>query len=463
MATKNKKLWAGRFKAATDKIAEELNASIAFDKRLFRQDIRGSIAHAMTLKKARVLTAKEASRIITGLKAVEAEIASGKFKPGAEYEDIHMAVEARLTQKIGPLGGKLHTGRSRNDQVALDIRMYLKDEIAEIQKLLTSLKQATYEVALKNADTVMPGYTHLQRAQPVLLAHHMLAYYEMFTRDSERLLDVFKRADSMPLGSGALAGSPYKLDRFYTARLLKFSRVTENSMDAVGDRDFIIEFLAAASIIMMHLSRLSEELIIWASNEFSFIELSDEYSTGSSIMPQKKNPDMAELARGKTGRVYGSLISVLTTMKALPLAYNKDMQEDKEPLFDAIDTLKAVLAVFTPMIKKMRVNKAAMRKATAAGFLTATDAADYLVKRGLPFRNAHEVAGKIVAYCIEKDKTLEDLTMDEWKKFSPLFSASIKDAVKAESSLTSRVIYGGTGYNAVKKRLTEVKKKLKKG
>lgn len=457
------KAWSGRFKETTDKLVEELNASISFDKRLYVHDITGSIAHAMVLAKAGILTEKEARKIIAGLKAVQKDIAAGKVEFTPDMEDIHMAVEARLTEKIGPLGGKLHTGRSRNDQVAVDIRLFLKDQLFEILHLVHHLRQALVDVAEENIDVIMPGYTHLQRAQPVLLSHHMLAYYEMFVRDTGRLVDCLNRMDEMPLGSGALAGSPYKLDRRYAAELLGFSRVTENSLDAVSDRDFIIEFLSAASIMMVHISRLSEEIILWSSQEFGFIELSDAFSTGSSIMPQKKNPDMAELGRGKTGRVFGSLMSVLTTMKALPLAYNKDMQEDKEPVFDAIDTVKAVLSVFAPMLRSMKVNRQRMLRATEAGFLNATDAADYLASRGVPFRQAHEVAGKAVAWCIEKGKTLEELTIDEWKALSPAFEKDILAAVSIKRSLNARKVYGGTALDTVKKRLKAVKEEMSGG
>lgn len=444
-------------------LAEELNASISFDKRLYRQDIRGSIAHAKTLQRAGALKKGEASKIIKGLRAIEKEISSGKFVFTPDMEDIHTAIEKRLTSKIGKPGGKLHTGRSRNDQVALDERLYLKDEIASILALIKEFQKAVFEIAKKHVDTMMPGYTHLQRAQPVLLAHHLLAYYEMLKRDSARFSDCLKRTDSMPLGSGALAGSPYNLDRRFTAKTLGFSFVTENSLDAVSDRDFALEFLACSAILMTHVSRLSEELILWSSQEFGFVELSDAFSTGSSIMPQKKNPDIAELGRGKAGRVYGNLVSLLVTMKGLPLAYNKDMQEDKEPVFDTIDTVKSILKVFPLMLKTMKVKKDKMRKATVEGFLTATDAADYLVKKGLPFRKAHEAAGRIVVDCVKKGKTLEDLTLKQWKDFSNLFEKDILRAVRVESSVNARKIYGGTAKATVIKRLKKVEDELKKG
>ncbi|MBI5886594.1 MAG: argininosuccinate lyase [Deltaproteobacteria bacterium] len=458
-----KKLWSGRFKEATHGLVDEFNASISFDCRLFRHDIRGSAAHAAALEKAGVLTGPEAGRITRGLAAVEKEMASGGFAWKAGHEDVHMAVEARLIELIGPLGGKLHTGRSRNDQVALDIRLYLKDEIYGIISLLHGLKKTLVEVASANADCVMPGYTHLQRAQPVLLAHHLLAYYEMFKRDTARLFDALERVDELPLGAGALAGSPYNLDRKLVARLLGFARVTENSIDAVSDRDFTIEFISACAIMMMHISRLSEELILWSSQEFRFVELSDAFSTGSSIMPQKKNPDVCELGRGKTGRIYGNLTAILSVMKALPLAYNKDMQEDKEPLFDTVDTVKAVLRIYPPMLASMRVRKDEMRSACETGFLNATDAADYLVKKGLPFRDAHHVAGRLVAYCIKKGKTLGALELVEWRGFSKLFGPDITKAVSIETSVAARRIHGGTSPANVKKRLKEVMAELKKG
>jgi argininosuccinate lyase len=460
---KKSKLWAGRFSEKTDELVEELNASITFDRRLYRQDIRGSIVHAGVLAGSGILKKTEAAKIVSALKAIEKEIDRGKFAFSIADEDIHMAIERRLIEKIGPLGGKLHTGRSRNDQVALDIRLYMKDEIYEILNLLHGFKEAIVDVAEENTDTVMPGYTHLQRAQPVLFAHHLLAYYEMFKRDTGRLLDCLDRCDEMPLGSGALAGSPYQLDRKSAAKLLWFAGVTENSMDGVSDRDFLVEFLSAASIIMMHLSRLSEELILWSSQEFSFVELSDAFTTGSSIMPQKKNPDVAELARGKTGRVYGNLVALLTVMKSLPLAYNKDMQEDKEPVFDTIDTLKPLLKVFPPMLKSMKVNRDAMRDATSAGFLNATDAADYLTNRGMPFRDAHAVVGRIVASCVKEGRTLEDLTMDEWKGFSELFEEDVKKMVSVKRSLDSRRVHGGTATSTVKRRLRKVRAELRKG
>lgn len=455
------KPWSGRFIETTDKLVEEFNASISFDKRLYRHDIMGSIAHARMLARVGILAKKETDNIIAGLKAVEKEVETGKFKFTSDLEDIHMAIEKRLIEKIGQTGGKLHTARSRNDQVALDMRLYLRDEIKEIQNLVKNLQKALADVAKKNLDCIIPGYTHLQRAQPILFSHHLLAYYEMLKRDYERLADCRTRVNIMPLGAGALAGSPYPLDRDFVAKELGFSKPTDNSLDSVSDRDFCIEFCAASSILMMHLSRFSEELILWSSQEFGFIELSDAFSTGSSIMPQKKNPDVPELVRGKTGRVYGNLTALLTVMKGLPLAYNKDMQEDKEALFDTIDTVKECLKVFSPMIKTMNVNKNRMLNATKIGFLTATDAADYLVKKGIPFRESHHIVGRIVAYCIKTSQSLEDLSMDEWKGFSKAFGKDIKNVISVEASVNSRKVKGGTAPETVKRRLKEIERELK--
>ncbi len=455
------KPWSGRFIETTDKLVEEFNASISFDKRLYRHDIMGSIAHARMLARVGILAKKETDNIIAGLKAVEKEVETGKFKFTSDLEDIHMAIEKRLIEKIGQTGGKLHTARSRNDQVALDVRLYLQDEIKEIQNLIRNLQKALVDVAKKNLDCIIPGYTHLQRAQPILFSHHLLAYYEMLKRDYERFADCRTRVNIMPLGAGALAGSPYPLDRDFVAKELGFSKPTDNSLDSVSDRDFCIEFCAASSILMMHLSRFSEELILWSSQEFGFIELSDAFSTGSSIMPQKKNPDVPELVRGKTGRVYGNLMTLLTVMKGLPLAYNKDMQEDKEALFDTIDTVKECLKVFSPMIKTMNVNKNRMLNATKIGFLTATDAADYLVKKGIPFRESHHIVGRIVAYCIKTSQSLEDLSMDEWKGFSKAFGKDIKNVISVEASVNSRKVKGGTAPETVKRRLKEIEKEMR--
>lgn len=455
------KPWSGRFTQETNKLVEEFNASISFDKRLYKHDIMGSIAHARMLAKVGIVAKKEADKIVSGLNAIEKEIDAGKFRFTSDLEDIHMAVEKRLIEKIGPAGGKLHTARSRNDQVALDVRLYLRDEIKEIQSSIRDLQKALVNVAKKNLECIMPGYTHLQRAQPILFSHHLLAYYEMLKRDYERFADCFKRVNVMPLGAGALAGSPYPLDRDFVAKELGFAKPTDNSLDSVSDRDFCIEFCSAASILMMHLSRLSEELILWSSQEFGFIELSDAFSTGSSIMPQKKNPDVPELVRGKTGRVYGNLFSLLTTMKSLPLAYNKDMQEDKEALFDTIDTVKDCLTVFSPMLETMKVNKQNMLAATNGGFLTATDAADYLVKKGIPFRESHHIIGRIVAYCIKTSQGLEDLSIDEWKGFSKAFAKDIKKAISIEASVNSRKTKGGTALETVKKRLKEIEREMR--
>ena len=455
------KPWSGRFTQKTDKLVEEFNASISFDKRLYKHDIIGSIAHARMLAKVGIIKKREAERIISGLKAIEKEIEAGKFRFTSDMEDIHMAIEKRLIEKTGPVGGKLHTARSRNDQVALDIRLYLRDEIGEVKGLIRELQKTFVGIAKKNLDCIMPGYTHLQRAQPILFSHHLLAYYEMLKRDFERLDDCFKRINVMPLGSGALAGSPYPLNREFVAKELGFTGVTDNSLDAVSDRDFCIEFCSAASILMMHLSRLSEELILWSSSEFGFIELSDAFSTGSSLMPQKKNPDVPELMRGKTGRVYGNLVSLLTTMKALPLAYNKDMQEDKEALFDTIATIKECLKVFSPMLRTMKLNKKKMLDATKGGFLTATDAADYLVKKGVPFRESHHIAGRVVAYCIKTSQGLEDLSIDEWRGFSKAFGKDIKEVISIEASVKSRKAKGGTAPEAVKRRLKEIEREIK--
>ncbi|MEK6591104.1 MAG: argininosuccinate lyase [Nitrospinota bacterium] len=463
MGKKNRvsKLWSGRFTQETDKLVEEFNASISFDKRLFRCDIKGSIAHAKMLAKVGIIKNREADRIISGLKAIEKEIESGKFIFTPDLEDIHMAIEKRLIEKIGSVGGKVHTGRSRNDQVALDIRLYLRDEIKEVKNLIKDLQKTLSNVAKRNLTCIMPGYTHLQRAQPILFSHHLLAYYEMLKRDYERLEDCLKRVNVMPLGAGALAGSPYPLDREFVARELGFSKPTDNSIDSVSDRDFCIEFCSAASISMMHLSRLGEEIILWSSQEFGFLELSDAFSTGSSIMPQKKNPDVPELVRGKTGRVYGNLLSLLTTMKGLPLAYNKDMQEDKEALFDTVDTLKDCLKIFSPLLQTMTINKEKMLDAAKGGFLTATDVADYLVKKGIPFRDSHQIAGRVVTYCIKTSKGLEDLSSEEWRRFSKTFDEDIKRVISIEASVNSRKVGGGTALEGVKKRLKEIEREIK--
>ena len=456
------KLWGGRFSKTTDEMINEFQASIDFDKRMYYEDIKGSIAHATMLKKCNIITEKDHKDIVNGLTAILNDIESGNFSFDIALEDIHMNIEKRLTERIGVAGGKLHTARSRNDQVALDTHMYVRKEVANIAKLLIELEESFVEMAQKNSDVIMPGYTHLQRAQPILFSHHMLAYFYMLNRDFARLEGVYDRADIMPLGAGALAGTTFPIDRHYVAEQLNFAQIYANSLDAVSDRDYILEFLSFASILMMHLSRISEEIILWCSKEFSFIELDDAHCTGSSMMPQKKNPDVSELVRGKTGRVIGHLMAMLTTAKGLPLAYNKDLQEDKEGLFDTIDTVKFSLSVYAQLIKAMRVNKDKMLVATKEDFSNATDMADYLVKKGLPFRDAHEVAGKSVSYCIEQDKWLMDLSLEEFKQFSPLFDEDILEEIKVETCVANRNSYGGTSYIQVEQSLknaTEIMKK----
>jgi len=437
------KLWDGRFSKATDALVDDFNSSIFFDQRLYKQDIEGSIAHANMLGKQGIIKQEEADLIKKTLKEILADIEAGKVEFDVAAEDIHMNVETILTARIGDVGKKLHTGRSRNDQVALDIRMYIKEEINNIDLMMKKLQEVLLNLAKKHTETIMPGYTHLQRAQPITLAHHLMAYFEMIKRDRDRLSGTYRRTNILPLGSGAMAATTYPLDRYAVAKELGFDDVTLNSLDGVSDRDFCVELLSNLSILMMHLSRFSEEIILWCSLEFGFVELDDAYSTGSSIMPQKKNPDVAELVRGKTGRVYGSLMALLTTMKSLPLAYNKDMQEDKEPVFDAIDTIKMCLPVFTAMIDTMKVRKENMLKAAKGGFTNATDAADYLVKHGMPFRDAHEVIGKLVFYCIQNNKSLDDLTIEEYKKFSPVFEESIYQAISLEECVNKRNVIGG--------------------
>lgn len=451
------KLWGGRFAQPTNKFVEEFTASIDFDKRLYHQDIRGSIAHAQMLGKQGIIPHEDVDTIIHGLKTILQQIESGTFDFSVSLEDIHMNIEARLSAKIGEAGKRLHTGRSRNDQVALDIRLYLRDEIVEVSAYLDLLIDSLITQAEGNIDTIMPGFTHLQTAQPILFAHHLLAYVEMFKRDKGRMEDCLRRMNVLPLGAGALAGTTFPIDREYVAELLDFPAVTRNSLDSVSDRDFALEFMSASSILMMHLSRLSEELILWSTSEFKFIDLSDGFCTGSSIMPQKKNPDVPELVRGKTGRVYGNLMALLTVMKSLPLAYNKDMQEDKEPLFDTIDTVKGSLKIFADMIREMKVNVASMRRAAASGFSTATDVADYLVRKGMPFRDAHEVVGKSVAYCIANNKDLPDLTIDEWHSFSPQIDSDIYDSITLEASVNARRATGGTAKEAVVREIARVK------
>jgi argininosuccinate lyase len=451
------KLWGGRFAQPTNKFVEEFTASIDFDKRLYHQDIRGSIAHATMLGRQGIIPHSDVEAIVHGLRDILEQIEAGKFDFSVSLEDIHMNIEARLSAKIGEAGKRLHTGRSRNDQVALDIRLYLRDEIVEVSAYLDLLIDSLLFQAESNLEVIMPGFTHLQTAQPILFAHHLLAYVEMFTRDKGRMEDCLKRVNVLPLGAGALAGTTFPIDREHVAELLDFPAVTRNSLDSVSDRDFALEFMAASSILMMHLSRFSEELILWSTSEFKFIDLSDGFCTGSSIMPQKKNPDVPELVRGKTGRVYGNLMALLTVMKALPLAYNKDMQEDKEPLFDTIDTVKGSLKIFADMIREMKVNAATMRQAAAKGFSTATDVADYLVRQGMAFRDAHEVVGKAVAYCLSHGKDLPELTLDEWHGFSTMIGDDIYDSITLEASVNARSATGGTALARVKTEIERIK------
>ncbi|MGE4283032.1 MAG: argininosuccinate lyase [Clostridia bacterium] len=443
------KLWGGRFEKATDYMVDDFNSSIRFDQRMYRQDILGSIAHANMLGACGIIAQEDSALIQQTLNEILADIEKGKIEFEIDAEDIHMNIEKILISRIGDIGKRLHTGRSRNDQVALDIRMYLKDEIIQISDILINLEETLLMLSQKHTDTTMPGYTHLQKAQPITLAHHFMAYFQMFKRDLERLYDCYKRTNIMPLGSGALAGTTYPLDRSMVAKQLGFDGITQNSLDGVSDRDFVIELASCLSIIMMHLSRFCEELILWSTHEFSFVEMDDAYSTGSSIMPQKKNPDVAELIRGKSGRVYGALVSLLTVMKSLPLAYNKDMQEDKETIFDAIDTVKLCLPVFIKMIETMKPNISNMYKGAQGGFTNATDVADYLVKKGLPFRQAHEVVGKMVLHCINARKGLDELTMDEYKDCSPLFEQDIYKAISIEQCVEDRNIPGGPSKTSV--------------
>ncbi len=442
-------LWGGRFTKETDQLVYNFNASISFDQKFFRQDINGSIAHATMLGKTGIITEEESKQIIEGLNSILKEVESGELEIGMQYEDIHSFVEATLIDRIGDTGKKLHTGRSRNDQVALDMRLYTRDEIDNIKELLIHLMQTLHNLMKENIHTYMPGFTHLQKAQPVTFAHHTGAYMEMFKRDYSRLCDIYERMNYCPLGAGALAGTTYPLDRDMTASLLGFNGPTLNSMDSVSDRDYIIELLSALSTICVHLSRFSEEIIIWNSNEYQFIELDDAYSTGSSIMPQKKNPDIAELVRGKAGRVYGALISILTTMKGIPLAYNKDMQEDKELTFDAIDTVKGCIALFDGMISTMKLNKENMQRSAMNGFTNATDAADYLVKNGVPFRDAHGIIGRLVLYAIEQNKAIDELSLDELKSISPVFEEDIYDAISLETCVNKRNTIGAPGPEAM--------------
>jgi argininosuccinate lyase len=450
------KAWGGRFSQPTHELVEHFTASIMFDRRLYAYDIQGSIAHCRMLAKCGVVTEAEAAAITQGLQEIAAEIAQGEFVFDVRWEDIHMHVERRLIEKIGAVGGKLHTARSRNDQIALDVRLYLRDEIRTILHELNQLQRTLVELAERYLDVIMPGYTHLQRAQPIRLAHHLLAYYEMLERDRQRFAEGLTRVNVLPLGAGALATTTYPIDRAYVAQLLDFPALAENSLDAVSDRDFVIESCAAAAMVMMHLSRLSQELTLWCSAEFGFIELSDAFAMGSSIMPQKKNPDVAELVRGKSGRVYGHLMGVLTVMKGLPLAYNSDMQEDKEALFDVIDTVKACLRVFPPMLQTLTVHPERMRAAASEGFGTATDMADYLAAKGLPFRQAHEIVGRVVRYCLEQRRTLEDLTLAELHTFSPHFDAEVFAAVALDAAVDRRQVRGGPARALVTERIKAI-------
>ena len=447
------KLWGGRFSKNTNELVDAFNASIEFDKRLYHEDIRGSIAHATMLGRAGIIPVVDAEEIVNGLKQILADIKAGNFSFEVSLEDIHMNIEARLTERIGSAGARLHTARSRNDQVALDMHMYMKREVVEIGELLLNFEQVLLTVAKEHEKTLMPGYTHLQRAQPITFAHHLLAYFNMLQRDFRRLQGVWAGADIMPLGAGAIAGTTFPIDRFDVASQLNFADVYANSMDAVSDRDYVLEFLSFASILMMHLSRLSEEVCLWSSTEFAFIELDDAFATGSSMMPQKKNPDIAELVRGKTGRVYGHLQALLVTVKGLPLTYNKDLQEDKEGLFDAIDTIKFSLAVYSDMIATMKVNVDKMEQAVSKDFSNATDLADYLVRKGLPFRQAHEVVGKCVAYAIKAGKFLPEITLAEYKEFSDLFEADLLDTLKPENCVAARTSYGGPAFTENAKQL----------
>ena len=457
---RNEKLWGGRFLQGTDELVEKFHASIDFDKRLYDSDIDGSIAHVKMMAKESIIPQDDAGIIIEGLEKVRKKIENNEIAFSAALEDIHMHIEDALGKEVGEVGKKLHTGRSRNDQVALDVRIYLKKETELIIDLLKGFQKSLVIMAQKHQDVIMPGYTHLQRAQPVLFSHHLMAYYEMFKRDIQRFEDCFKRIDVMPLGAAALAGTTYPLNREFTKELLCFSKVSDNSIDSVSDRDFVMEFISHASITMVHFSRLSEELILWSSSEFSFITISDSFTTGSSIMPQKKNPDVAELVRGKTGRVFGNLINILTLMKSLPLAYNKDMQEDKEPLFDTVDTLKICTDVYTRMLANILVHKDRMYDACKQGFLNATDLADYLVSKGMTFRRAHSVAGQAVAFALGHGKELNDMTIEEFKTLSELIEKDVYGYLEIDKMIERRISYGGTSFNNVKKAIQNAKVEL---
>lgn len=451
------KLWGGRFTKETNQLVHNFNASLSFDQKFYHQDIEGSIAHVKMLAKQGILTTEDRDAIIEGLEGIRRDLESGALAFTAEHEDIHSFVEAVLTERIGEAGKRLHTGRSRNDQVALDMKLYTRDEIDELDGLVKSLLEELLKLMEENLDTYMPGFTHLQKAQPITLAHHMGAYFEMFDRDRSRLSDIRKRMNYCPLGSGALAGTTYPLDREYTAELLGFDGPTLNSMDSVADRDYVIELLSALSTIAMHLSRFCEEIIIWNTNEYQFVEIDDSYSTGSSIMPQKKNPDIAELIRGKTGRVYGALVSILTTMKGIPLAYNKDMQEDKEPVFDAIDTVEQCLPVFAAMVDTLTVKNRNMQKAAAGGFINATDCADYLVKKGLPFRDAYMIVGRLVHMCIKTGETLDTLPLKDFQSVSGAFGPDVYQALELKTCVGGRKVYGGPAPDSVKTQIEHIK------
>ena len=455
------KLWGGRFSKATDALVDDFNSSIRFDARMYKQDIKGSMAHAEMLGRQGIIPKDDAALIVKTLGEILKDIENGKVEFSIDAEDIHMNIETILTERIGDAGKKLHTGRSRNDQVALDLRMYLRDESDELLEMLKNTMTVLLDLASAHLDTIMPGYTHLQKAQPVTFAHHVMAYFQMFSRDLERLTDCRRRVNVMPLGSGALAGTTYPLDREFVAEKLGFDAVTANSLDGVSDRDFVIEFLSVLSMIMMHLSRFCEELVLWSSHEFAFVEMDDSYSTGSSIMPQKKNPDVAELIRGKTGRVYGHLMSLLTTMKGLPLAYNKDMQEDKEAVFDALDTVKLCLPVFTNMVRTMKVNGEKMKQGAKGGFTNATDIADYLVKKGVPFRSSHAVVGKMVARAVETNRDLDEFFLSEFQEFSDLIEEDIYNAIDVATCVAERNITGGPAKEQVQKEIEKGYEQLK--
>ena len=456
------KLWGGRFTKETNQLVQNFNESLSFDQKFYRQDIRGSLAHVRMLAKQGIISQEDGEAIVKGLTGILEDLDSGKLviPENSEYEDIHSFVEGTLTERIGEAGKRLHTGRSRNDQVALDMKLYTRDEIGELDGLLKGLLKELLAIMEENLDTFMPGFTHLQKAQPITLAHHMGAYFEMFSRDRSRLADIKKRMNYCPLGSGALAGTTYPLDREYTAQLLEFEGPTLNSMDSVSDRDYLIELLAALSTVSMHLSRFCEEIIIWNTNEYQFVEIDDSYSTGSSIMPQKKNPDIAELIRGKSGRVYGALVSLLTTMKGLPLAYNKDMQEDKELVFDAIDTVKGCLALFTGMISTMTFRKDVMEASAKRGFTNATDAADYLVNHGVPFRDAHGIVGQLVLACIDRGISLDELPLEEYRKISPVFEPDIYEAISMRTCVEKRTTIGAPGRKAMEQVIEIYRKRL---